>query len=1065
MIARLIAWSARNLMLVLIGTVFAVTAGIYALRTLPLDAIPDLSDVQVIVYTEYPGQAPQVVEDQVTYPLTTAMLTVPKSKVVRGFSFFGVSFVYVIFEDGTDPYWARSRVLEYLNTAARRLPTGVAPTLGPDATGVGWVYQYAVVAKSMTLAELRSVQDWIVRYGISQAEGVAEVASVGGFVKQYNIVVDPQKLRAQGISLDKLRNAVRASNMDVGGRTVELSEFEFVVRGRGYLRGIKDIENIVLKTDAGAPLRVRDVARVELGPDERRGITELNGDGEVVSGIALQRFGANALTVIDNVKARIAEIASSLPKGVDIVTVYDRSELIKAAIETLKGTLLEESIIVALVCFVFLLHLRSALVAILMLPVGILMAFAAMKFMGLGANIMSLGGIAIAVGAMIDAAIVMIENAHKHLERAEPGTPRTQILIDAASEVGPALFFSLLVITVSFLPIFTLEAQEGRMFGPLAYTKTFSMAAAALLSITLVPALMVIFVRGRIISEHKNPVNRFLIWVYRPVVRWVLNAKTLTIMLALVALAITVWPARQLGSEFMPSLDEGTLMYMPTTLPGLSITKAAELLQTQDRILKSFPEVASVYGKAGRASTATDPAPTEMFETIINLKPKSEWRPGVTIDSLKAEMDKALQFPGVSNAWTMPIRARIDMLSTGIRTPVGIKIFGKDLAEMEKIAREVEGVVRSVPGTSSAYAERVIGGYYLEITPDRLALGRYGLTISDIQDVISTALGGETVTTTVEGRERYAVNIRYPRALRSNPQTISTDVQVPLASGGSVPLGQVASVKLTRGATSIRTENGQLAVYIYVDITGRDLGGYVAEAQQAVAQKVKFPPGYYVSWSGQFEYLQRAEARLKIVVPVTLLIIFLLLYLNFRNLADTLIVMLSLPFSLVGGIWLMWWLSLNMSVAVAVGFIALAGVAAETGVIMLIYLEHAMAELKAERAATREPFTRADLYEAIMRGAVDRVRPKMMTVVAIMAGLMPILWSTGTGSEVMERIAVPMIGGMVSSTVLTLVVIPAIFAVVKGFGLPAAPQDGEEKGGGRRDSTPKLDLHRAENVQ
>lgn len=1064
MIARLIAWSARNIMLVLIGTVFAVMAGIYALRTLPLDAIPDLSDVQVIVYTEYPGQAPQVVEDQVTYPLTTAMLTVPKSKVVRGFSFFGASFVYVIFEDGTDPYWARSRVLEYLNTVARRLPTGVTPTLGPDATGVGWVYQYAVIAKNMTLAELRSIQDWTIRYGISKAEGVAEVASVGGFVKQYNIVVDPQKLRAQGISLDKLRNAVRSSNMDVGGRTVELSEFEFVVRGRGYLRGIEDIENIVLKTDAGAPLRLRDVARVELGPDERRGITELNGEGEVASGIALQRFGANALTVIDNVKARLAEIASSLPKGVEIVSVYDRSDLIKAAIATLKGTLLEESIIVALVCFVFLLHLRSALVAILMLPVGILMAFAAMKLMGLGANIMSLGGIAIAVGAMIDAAIVMIENAHKHLERAEPGTPRTQILIDAASEVGPSLFFSLLVITVSFLPIFTLEAQEGRMFGPLAYTKTFSMAAAALLSITLVPALMVIFVRGRIISEHKNPVNRFLIWIYRPVIRGVLSAKTLTIALALVALVVTIWPARQLGSEFMPSLNEGTLMYMPTTLPGLSVTKAAELLQTQDRIIKSFPEVASVYGKAGRASTATDPAPTEMFETIINLKPKSEWRPGVTIDSLKAEMDKALQFPGVSNAWTMPIRARIDMLSTGIRTPVGIKIFGKDLAEMEKIARQVEGVVKSVPGTSSAYAERVIGGYYLEIIPDRLALGRYGLTISDVQDVISTALGGETVTTTVEGRERYAVNIRYPRALRSNPQTISTDVQVPLASGGSVPLGQVASVKLTRGATSIRTENGQLAVYIYVDIAGRDLGGYVAEAQQAVAQKVKFPPGYYVSWSGQFEYLQRAEARLKIVVPVTLLIIFLLLYLNFRKLAETLIVMLSLPFSLVGGIWLMWWLGLNMSVAVAVGFIALAGVAAETGVIMLIYLEQAMAELKAERLAAGQQFTRADLYESIMRGAVDRVRPKMMTVVAIMAGLMPILWSTGTGSEVMERIAAPMIGGMVSSTVLTLVVIPAIYATVKGIGLPVTTSLTSEESTVSASSR-QLELHRAEKVE
>jgi Cu(I)/Ag(I) efflux system membrane protein CusA/SilA len=1032
MISRLIGWSARNLLLILVGTVFAVAAGIYALRTLPLDAIPDLSDVQVIVYTEYPGQAPQVVEDQVTYPLTTAMLTVPKSKVVRGFSFFGVSFVYVIFEDGTDPYWARSRVLEFLNAATRRLPNGVTPTLGPDATGVGWVYQYAVIAKEMSLAELRSLQDWTIRYAISKAEGVAEVASVGGFVKQYNVVVDPRRLRAQGVSLQRLRDAVRSSNADVGGRTVELSEFEFVVRGRGYLRGIEDIENIVLKTDAGTPLRVKDVARIELGPDERRGITELNGEGEVASAIALQRYGANALTVIDNVKARLAEIASSLPKGAEIVTVYDRSELIKAAIETLKGTLVEESIIVALVCIVFLLHLRSALVAILMLPVGILMAFAAMKYIGLGANIMSLGGIAIAVGAMIDAAIVMIENAHKHLERAESGKPRVQILVEAASEVGPALFFSLLVITVSFLPIFTLEAQEGRLFGPLAYTKTFSMAAAALLSVTLVPALMVIFVRGRIVPEHRNPINRFLIWVYRPVIRNVLRAKTITIIIALLALAATVFPVRQIGTEFMPSLNEGTLMYMPTTLPGLSVTKAAELLQIQDRIIKSFPEVASVYGKAGRASSATDPAPTEMFETIINLKPKSEWRPGVTIDSLKAEMDSALQFPGVSNAWTMPIRARIDMLSTGIRTPVGVKVFGKDLAEIESVARQVEAVIRNVPGTSSAYAERVIGGYYIEIVPDRMALGRYGLSVVDVQDVISTALGGEAVTTTVEGRERYTVNIRYPRELRSNPQSIGTDVQVPMASGGSIPLGEVATVKLTRGATSIRTENGQLAVYIFVDIRDRDLGGYVADARRAVAKEVRFPPGYYVTWSGQFEYLERAEARLKIVVPVTLLIIFLLLFLNFRALTETLIVMLSLPFAVVGGIWLMWGLGFNMSVAVAVGFIALAGVAAETGVVMLIYLDHAMRELRAKRDAEGLPFTRADLYAAIMLGAVDRVRPKMMTVVAIMAGLLPIMWSTGAGSEVMQRIAVPMIGGMVSSTLLTLVVIPAIYAMVKG---------------------------------
>jgi Cu(I)/Ag(I) efflux system membrane protein CusA/SilA len=1038
MIARLIAWSARNLLLIFVGTVFAVAAGIYALRTLPLDAIPDLSDVQVIVYTEYPGQAPQVVEDQVTYLLTTAMLTVPKSKVVRGFSFFGVSFVYVIFDDGTDPYWARSRVLEYLNAATRRLPLGVTPSLGPDATGVGWVFQYAVLAKNLSLAELRSLQDWTVRYGISKAEGVAEIAGVGGFVKQYNVVVDPRRLRAQGISLQQLRDAIRSSNMDVGGRTVELSEFEFVVRGRGYLGGISDIENVVLKTDSGTPLRVGDIARVELGPDERRGITELNGEGEVASGIALQRFGANALTVINNVKARIAEIAPSLPKGVEIMPVYDRSELIYAAIDTLKTTLFEESIIVALVCVVFLLHLRSALVAILMLPVGILIAFAAMKYIGLGSNIMSLGGIAIAVGAMIDAAIVMVENAHKHLERAAPGKPRLQILIDAASEVGPALFFSLLVITVSFLPIFTLEAQEGRLFGPLAYTKTFAMAAAALLSVTLVPALMVIFVRGRIISEHRNPVNRFLIWIYRPVIRWVLNAKALTIALAVVVLAVTLWPVRHLGTEFMPDLNEGTLMYMPTTLPGLSITKAAEILQTQDRIIKSFPEVELVFGKAGRAATATDPAPTEMFETIIVLKPKSKWRPGVTIESLKAEMDAALQFPGISNAWTMPIRARIDMLATGIRTPVGVKLFGTDLAEMENVARQVESVLRKVPGTSTAYAERVIGGYYLEIVPDRIALGRYGLMVADVQQVIATALGGEAITTTVEGRERYTVNVRYPRELRSNPQLIGADVQVPLASGGSVPLAEVATVRLTRGATSIRTENGQLAVYIFVDIRDRDLGGYVAEARDAVARGVQFPPGYYVTWSGQFEYLERAEARLKIVVPLTLLIIFLLLYLNFRTLTETLIVMLSLPFSLVGGIWLMWWLGFNMSVAVAVGFIALAGVAAETGVVMLIYLDQALKDAKAQCAAVGRPLTRMDLYEAIMVGAVDRVRPKMMTVIAIMAGLVPILWSTGTGSEVMQRIAVPMIGGMVSSTILTLVVIPAIYAVVKGVRLPAS---------------------------
>jgi Cu(I)/Ag(I) efflux system membrane protein CusA/SilA len=1035
MIARLIGASARNLMLVLIGTVFAVAAGVYAVLHLPLDAIPDLSDTQVIVYTEYPGQAPQVVEDQVTYPLTTAMLTVPRSRVVRGFSYFGVSFVYVIFEDGTDIYWARSRVLEYLNAATRQLPAGATPTLGPDATGVGWVYQYALLAKDRSLAELRSLQDWYVRYGLARAEGVAEIASVGGFVKQYNVVIDPQRVRSFDIPLSQVRNAIRASNMDVGGRTIELSEFEYVVRGRGYLKGIGDLQKIVLKNDGGTPVLLQDVARVELGPDERRGLTELNGDGEVAGGIVLQRFGANALDVIDNVKKRVAEIAGSLPKGVDIVAVYDRSTLIRAAIETLRHTLLEESIIVALVCVVFLLHVRSALVAILMLPVGVLMAFAGMKALGIGSNIMSLGGIAIAIGAMVDAAIVMIENAHKHLERAPPGKPRLDILIDAASEVGPALFFSLLIITVSFLPIFALEAQEGRLFGPLAYTKTFSMAAAALLSVTLVPALMIIFVRGRIIPEQRNPLNKALIWLYRPIIAVVLKAKIPTILLAVAVLGITLWPASRLGSEFMPNLDEGTLFYMPTTLPGISITKAADLLQSQDRIIKSFPEVLSVYGKAGRASTATDPAPTEMYETIINLKPRDQWRPGVTTDTLIAEMDKALQFPGVSNAWTMPIRARIDMLSTGIRTPVGVKVFGTDLAEMERLARQIEQVLRTVRGTSSAYAERVIGGYYLDITPDRDALARYGLMVGDVQEVIATALGGETVTTTVEGRERYTVNVRYPRDLRSNPQAIANDVLVPMPKGGTVPLGEVATVKLARGPTTIRTENGQLAVYVFVDIRDRDLGGYVAEAQNAVAANVAFPPGYYVTWSGQFEYLERAEARLKVVVPVTLLIIFLLLYLNFRRLTETLIVMLSLPFALVGGLWLLWWLGFNLSVAVAVGFIALAGVAAETGVVMLIYLDHALVEARAECAAQERPLTRSDLNAAIIRGAVDRVRPKMMTVVAIMAGLLPIMWSTGTGSEVMQRIAVPMIGGMVSSTLLTLIVIPAIYAVVKGISI------------------------------
>ena len=1037
MLGRIIEASARNLFLVLLLTVLVIAGGVYAVLHTPLDALPDLSDTQVIIYTDYPGQAPQVVEDQITYPLSAAMLGVPKSKVVRGFSFFGASFVYVIFEDGTDLYWARSRVLEYLTTLAGRLPNNVTPSLGPDATGVGWVYQYVVLGAQRTLAELRTLQDWFIRYQLTKAQGVAEVASVGGFVQQYQVVVDPRQLQAYGIPLQRVSEVIRSSNRDVGGRVVELAETEYMVRGKGYLRGVADLEQLVLKAEGGVPVLLRDVARVELGPDERRGIAELNGEGEAVSGIAVARFGANTLDVIHNVKAKIAEIAGGLPAGVTIEAVYDRSDLIHRAIETLKNTLIEESLIVGLVCIVFLFHVRSALVAILMLPVGILIAFIVMRWLDLNSNIMSLGGIAIAIGAMVDAAIVMIENAHKHLERAAPGDSRVQIMIDAAKEVGPALFFSLLIITVSFLPVFALEAQEGRLFKPLAYTKTFAMAGAALLSITLVPALMVLFIRGRIIPEQRNPLNRLLIWLYRPLIAGVMRWKKLTILLALAVLAASYVPASRLGSEFMPTLNEGTLLYMPTTLPGLSVTKAAEIMQTQNRIIKTFPEVASVLGKAGRAATATDPAPLEMFETVINLKPEDQWRPGLTIDGLIAELDQALQIPGVSNAWTLPIKARIDMLSTGIRTPIGVKVFGNDLVELERLAKAIEAVIKTVPGTTSAYAERITGGYYLNIDPDRAALARYGLGIGEMQDVIATALGGEMVTTTVEGRERFGVNVRYPRDFRADPQTIA-EVLIPVPGGAMIPLGQVASISFGKGAPSIRTENALLAAYIYVDLRGRDIGGYVADAQRAVREQVQFKPGYYIAWSGQFEYMERAKARLLIVVPFTLLIIFILLYLNFRRLTETLIVMLSLPFALVGGVWLMAWLGYNLSVAVAVGFIALAGVATETGVIMLIYLDHALATLRQQRAAAGQPLTVSDIYAAVMEGAVERVRPKMMTVVAIMAGLLPILWSSGAGSEVMRRIAAPMVGGMISSTVLTLIVIPAIYALVKEAGLRRA---------------------------
>jgi copper/silver efflux system protein len=1038
MIARVIRWSAGNVVLVGIATLFVVLAGVYAVKNVPLDAIPDLSDVQVIVYTEYPGQAPQVVEDQVTYPLTTAMLTVPKARVVRGFSFFGVSFVYVIFDDGTDIYWARSRVLEYLSAASKDLPSGITPELGPDATGVGWVYQYVLRSTQHSLAELRTLQDWYVRFGLSKAQGVAEVASVGGFVKQYSVVVDPRRLQALNIPLSRIRDVIRESNMDVGGRTLELSEREYMVRGRGYISSLKDLEDIVVKSDAGVPVLLKDVARVELAPDERRGLSELNGEGEVVSGIALQRFGQNALSVIQNTKDRLAEIAPSLPEGVTIETVYDRSDLIYRAIDTLKRALVEESLIVALVCVIFLMHARSALVAIVTLPLGILIAYICMWALGLSSNIMSLGGIAIAIGAMVDAAIVMIENAHKRLEHAPEGKSRTEVIVDAAVEVGPALFFSLLIITVSFLPIFALEAQEGRLFKPLAYTKTFAMGASALLAILVVPALMVLFVRGRIVPEHKNPVNRFLTWIYRPVIALALRFKAATILVAIGVLAVSLWPASKIGSEFMPTLNEGTLFYMPTTLPGLSVTEAAELLQTQNKIIKSFPEVASVWGKAGRAGTATDPAPMEMFETVINLKPEDEWREGMTLDKLTAEMDRSLQFPGVSNAWTMPIKARLDMLSTGIRTPVGIKVIGRDLGEMEQLARQIEAAVRTVPGTTSAYAERATGGYYVNIDPDRTQLARYGLMVGDVQSVIATALGADPITTTVEGRERYNVAVRYPRDYRNNPEAIASEVLIPTPSGGTVPLGEVATVSLAQGPSMIRTENAQLALYIFVDFRDRDIGGYVADAQKAVADQVDFPPGSYVTWSGQFEYLQRAEARLQIVVPLTVLIIFVLLYLNFRRLTETLIVMLSVPFALVGGLWLMWWLGFNFSVAVVTGFIALAGVAAETGVIMLIYLDNALKVRRQQREDEGAAFTAEDLRAAVMEGAVGRVRPKMMTVAAIMAGLLPIMWAHGTGAEVMQRIAVPMIGGMVSSTLLTLIVIPAIYALVKGAALRRA---------------------------
>jgi Cu(I)/Ag(I) efflux system membrane protein CusA/SilA len=1071
MLKRIISWSAEQRLIVLLLTAGAIAGGVWAMQRTPLEALPDLSDVQVIVQAEYGEQAPRIVEDQVTYPIAAGMLKVPGARAVRGYSFFGVSFVYVIFEDGTDLYWARSRVLEYLNGITGQLPKAVVPTLGPDATGLGWVYQYALedTTGRLSLAELRGVQDWYLHHYLSSVPGVAEVASIGGFEKQYQVDIDPAKLLAYGIPVTRVMSAIQTANADVGGMVMELSEREYMVRGLGYIKSLADIENIVVAaTPSGTPIRVAELGRVYVGPAVRRGVAEYDGRGDAVGGIVVMRFGQNALTTIRNVKARLAEVQAGLPAGVVVRPVYDRSSLIERAIATLRDKLVEESIIVALVCVVFLLHASSALVAILTLPVGILTAFLAMRFVPVGADIMSLGGIAIAIGAMIDAAIVMIENMHKHLERAivakePPGTPqsarldtslltpaeRWRVVTASAQEVGPALFFSLLIITVAFLPVFALEGQEGRLFKPLAFTKTFSMAAASLLSVTLVPVTMGLFIRGRLHRERSNPINRALIAAYRPMITLVLRHRWGAIVTAAAVVVLTWIPWSRIGSEFMPPIDEGSILYMPTTLPGIGVARVREILQTQDRILKSFPEVEHVWGKAGRALTATDPAGLDMIETTITLKPERDWRPGMTYDRLVTEMDSAVRLPGVTNAWTMPIKARIDMLATGIRTPVGVKVFGPDLATLERIGREIERVVHLVPGTRSAFAERAVSGYYLDIDINRAAAARYGLNVGDVQAVIATAIGGMVVTQTVEGRERYGVRVRYPMELRDTPEKLAA-VLVPVATsaGGSttvsamatggvgtgaaervaqVPLGQVATIKAVAGPMVVRTEGAQPTAWVYVDVLGRDIGGYVRDAQAAVAREVALPTGYSVVWSGQYEYMLRAKATMKVVIPATLAIIFLLLYFHFRRIGETLIVLVSLPFSVVGGLWYIWALGYNWSVAVAIGFIALAGVAAETGVVMLIYLDHAW---QARSAGGRVPTVR-DLYDAVMEGAVDRVRPKLMTVTAIIAGLLPIMWSAGTGASVMKRIAAPMIGGMVSSTALTLLVIPAIYALWK----------------------------------
>jgi Cu(I)/Ag(I) efflux system membrane protein CusA/SilA len=1075
MLERVITWSVENKFLVLLAAVFLTAGGVLAVRTIPLEALPDLSDVQVIVRTEYPGQAPMIVEDQVTFPVASEMLKVPGAQTVRGYSFFGTSFVYVIFDDGTDLYWARSRVLEYLSAIRGKLPERAEPSLGPDATGLGWVYQYVLedTTGTMSLADIRSYQDWYLRYQLTAVPGVSEVATVGGYERVYEVTVDPVKLRGFGISVTDVMDAIRSSNEDVGAMVLEMAEREYMIRGLGYLEDIEDIQNVVVTaTGLGTPLRVADVAEVRLAPDVRRGVADLDGRGDVVGGIVVMRFGQNALTTIERVKERLASLEAGLPAGLVVKPVYDRSDLIHRAIDTLKEKLFEESVVVALVIVLFLFHVRSALVVILTLPLGILMAFITMRALGLGADIMSLGGIAIAIGAMVDAAIVMVENMHKHLERAidekreRAGSAgagsatgaddrlhanvltsreRWDVVVTASKEVGPALFFTLLIITVSFLPVFALEAQEGRLFKPLAWTKTLSMAAASLLAVTLVPVAMGFLVRGRIHREHANPVNRLLVAVYRPVLETVLRFRWPVIATAGAVLILTVLPLRRIGSEFMPPLNEGSILYMPTTLPGISIAKASETIQLQDSILKSFPEVESVFGKAGRANTATDPAPLAMFETTIVLKDPSEWRGGMTYEELVGEMDDALRMAGISNSWTMPIKGRIDMLATGIRTPVGVKIFGPDLHELERLAKEVEAAIQMVPGTRSAFGERVVGGSYLDIDIDREAAARYGLNVQQIQRVIQSAVGGMTVTRTVEGRERYGVRVRYPQELRDQPDKIE-EILIPVGarrggfgmasmdapesmagmgrSGSQIPLGQIATLRTVGGPMVVKTEQAFPTAWVFVDVEGSDLGSYVAAAQRMVDGMVELPPGYSMTWSGQYEYMQRAKEKLALVVPATLLIIFLLLFLNFGRFGETLIVMLSLPFSLVGGVLIMSLLGFNWSVATGVGFIALAGVATELGVIMLLYLGSAWEERKRQGRETVE-----GLHEAVVHGAALRVRPIMMTVLTVIGGLLPIFWGQGAGASVMRRIAAPMVGGMVSATLLALLVIPAVYSL------------------------------------